>query len=92
MAYDGPSFPLCSEVVVRYRDQIRKLEPEIKAILKQEVEEKQVNIHVHVVNECMYTCCVHCVCFMLCCAMYVHVHVCMCVCVCVCVCVCACSH
>ena len=31
-----------AEVMVKYRDKIRKLEPEIKEIMKQEEEEKEV--------------------------------------------------
>ena len=34
-------------VVVRYRDRIRKLAPEIKAIVKEEKEEREVYIHIY---------------------------------------------
>ena len=34
------------DVVVRYRDKIRKLSPEIKAILKEEKEEKEVYVSI----------------------------------------------
>lgn len=32
------------EVIAKYRDRIRKLEPEIKQVLKQEEEEKQIRV------------------------------------------------
>ena len=33
------------DAVIRYRDRIRKLSPEIKAILKEEKEEREVSTH-----------------------------------------------
>lgn len=47
------SYPLShlhqlAEVIIKYRDKIRQLEPEIKEILKQEEEEKQVGVYVWV--------------------------------------------
>ena len=43
---------VCVEVVVRYRDKIKKLESEIHEILKAEEEEKQVCVCGHTVIRC----------------------------------------
>lgn len=52
------SYPLSllhqlAEVIIKYRDKIRQLEPEIKEILKQEEEEKQVCVGVWVGCGCL---------------------------------------